>query len=538
MADTEVLVFDKLFTKGFIDDDGTNKIPEYFASEIYNLRIINGGVKPRPWQQLIYQFADGEVAWGGSAVTVYGVVANGNLGKLYCVAQESSTAKFYEVDPVGLTVTALWTFTGTVFDTTQPPRFITYGSYTIIFTWVWAPWYRDGSTFWQSSGAEIDSGVNPKFGAVFGSITFINREDKPNVVIASRPIDVTNPWYCKDWKWDGSQSIPVRGKVQGMFSTLNRLWIFTDRTIEYISADNLASTWGVTEIYTTVAFRWEPLATPDCISGGGDTLFYVTARKDIRVIWYEGNVIEPQVKSLVSVENAGITRYMQEDADVSFCFSYWDSKRNLIKNYLIEDWSVTNNAALIWDIDNTTRLRDTNKFSYGPNAAQLEWRIFINYSNKIIEDEVWGVDNTFGEDTEISWWFITQDLAFGDPIRPKQFRDFVLWGQIGNSSSFNIQVFLDNVSIFNDSITWSPGSIVDFEKANFLRKDGKKIRYEITGSWANQEIIIDFLSQEFKRRARYRRQDREFDWASALYLTDVSGNFIVDVGGSFITVTT
>lgn len=42
MADTEVLVFDKLFTKGFIDDYGTNKIPEYFASEIYNLRIING----------------------------------------------------------------------------------------------------------------------------------------------------------------------------------------------------------------------------------------------------------------------------------------------------------------------------------------------------------------------------------------------------------------------------------------------------------------------------------------------------------------
>ena len=71
-----------------------------------------------------------------------------------------------------------------------------------------------------------------------------------------------------------------------------------------------------------------------------------------------------------------------------------------------------------------------------------------------------------------------------------------------------------------------------------MRKEGKKIRYEITGSGANQEIIIDFLSQEFKRRARYRRQDREFDGASALYLTDVSGNFIIDVGGSFITVTT
>lgn len=109
------------------------------------------------------------------------------------------------------------------------------------------------------------------------------------------------------------------------------------------------------------------------------------------------------MKSLVSIENAGITRYMQEDADVSFCFSYWDSKRNLIKNYLIEDGSVSNNAVLIWDIDNTTWLRDTNKFSYGPNAAQLEGRIFINYSNKIIEDEVGGVDNTFGEDTEISW---------------------------------------------------------------------------------------------------------------------------------------
>ena len=188
-----------------------------------------------------------------------------------------------------------------------------------------------------------------------------------------------------------------------MFSTLNRLWIFTDRTIEYISADNLASTGGVTEIYTTVAFRGEPLATPDCISGGGDTLFYVTARKDIRVIGYEGNVVEPQVKSLVSIENAGITRYMQEDADVSFCFSYRDSKRDLIKNHIIEDGSVSNNVVLLWDIANSTWLRDTNKFSYGPSAAQLESRIFINYANKVIEDEVGGVDNTFGEDTEISW---------------------------------------------------------------------------------------------------------------------------------------
>lgn len=536
MADTEVLVFNKMFTKWFIDDYGTNKIPEYFASRIYNLRIVNWWVKPRPWQQLIYEFTDGEVAGWGWPVTVYLVVANGNLGKLYCVAQEWSTAKFYDVDPSWWWVTALGTFTGIAFDTTSPPRAMTYGSYTIILTWQWAPRYWDGSTWWQSSWSEIDSGVNPSFWAVFWSLTFINRADKPNYVIASRPIDVTNPWYCKDRKWSWSQSIPVRGKVQWMFSSLNRLRIFTDRTIEYISADNLTSTWWVTEIYTTPAFRWEPLPNPDVISWWGDTLFYITSRKDIRVIWYEGNVIEPQVKSLVSIENAWITRYMQEDADVTYAFSYWDSKRNLIKNAIIEWWSVANNVVLLWDISNNTWLRDTNKFSYWPSAAQLSERIFVNYWSKIIEDEVGGVDNTSWADTPISWWFITQDLALWDPIRPKQYRDTVIAWQIGNNSTFTEEIFVDNVSVFSDTITWAPGDVEDFEKATFIRKDGKKIRYEFTWSWANQEIILDFLSQEFKRRARYRREDREFDGAAASYLTDVDGTFIVDVWWSFITV--
>lgn len=44
--DIEVSV-DKLFSKGFVRDFGTNKVPEYFAHSIVNLRIKNGGVTIR-----------------------------------------------------------------------------------------------------------------------------------------------------------------------------------------------------------------------------------------------------------------------------------------------------------------------------------------------------------------------------------------------------------------------------------------------------------------------------------------------------------
>jgi len=47
MAKDTVISVDQLFSKGFVRDDGTNKIPEYFADEAINVRLVNGGIKIR-----------------------------------------------------------------------------------------------------------------------------------------------------------------------------------------------------------------------------------------------------------------------------------------------------------------------------------------------------------------------------------------------------------------------------------------------------------------------------------------------------------
>lgn len=47
MAKDTIISVDQLFSKGFVRDDGTNKIPEYFADEAINVRIVNGGIKIR-----------------------------------------------------------------------------------------------------------------------------------------------------------------------------------------------------------------------------------------------------------------------------------------------------------------------------------------------------------------------------------------------------------------------------------------------------------------------------------------------------------
>lgn len=517
MGAIQSIIFDKLFTKGFVQDDGTNKIPEYFAQSIKNIRIVNWGITVRDGQDLIYEFTG---AW---SVNVLWVVSNDNLGQLYCIARDSSADPvFYSVDYTLNTVTAIWTLTGVNLDTSNPPRFITFWSYTIILTWLGRPYYYDGVTFWQVTTWELTDGINPRFWAVFGNLTFIVRTDMPNVLMSSRPIDVANPWYCKDWLWTGSTQIVTRGKIQAVVSSLNRMRIFTDKTIEYISADNLTSTGWVTEIYSVVAFRGEPLPTPDSVCAAWEALFFVTQRKDVRAIWYEGNVVEPQVKTLSSVAWQSIIKYM-EGTDLTYAWWYFDSKRNLAKLHLIDNWSISDDAVLAWDITNTTFLRD-EKLTYGPNAAFLDGRIFINYGDRIVEDEVWWSDNAFSANAAIPWYFITQDLSQWVPDVVKQNRDTTLAGQIGNRTRVNWKIYLDvDNLVFDQDVVWAAGWLEDFEKINFLRRDSKKIRYEFSGTGVDQQFVLDYLELNIKARKKKKRLDRVF-WDNVDILVDVLWN--------------
>lgn len=108
----------------------------------------------------------------------------------------------------------------------------------------------------------MDADVNPSFGDTFAKFTITNRTDTSNVVNVSRPITLTNQGYCKDWKGTDAYTISLKGKVEGMAATLSRFWLFTDKSIEYISQSFLDDT--ASYVPTTFA-DGEQLASPNAV---------------------------------------------------------------------------------------------------------------------------------------------------------------------------------------------------------------------------------------------------------------------------------
>jgi len=129
MAKDTIISVDQLFSKGFVRDDGTNKIPEYFADEAINVRIVNWGIKIRNWH--IERYSDTGV------LTPWWIIGNDTNGKLLFVYNGT----VYDVNTTDWTATSL----GSIWSTARC-RFINYGAYTIILTGDQRP-YRYS---WQS----------------------------------------------------------------------------------------------------------------------------------------------------------------------------------------------------------------------------------------------------------------------------------------------------------------------------------------------------------------------------------------------------
>lgn len=607
MAKDTVISVDQLFSKGFVRDDWTNKIPEYFADEAINVRIVNWGIKIRDWH--IERYSNTGVLTPG------GITGNETTNKLLFVYNGS----VYDINTTTWTALNLWSITSTA-----RCRFINYWAHTIFLTWdqrpYWYNWaitivrsawfvasnvinlkvnwvamtpvvYATSSantlsliaaqilsqfssviqsstvvwsnilvtpkawvnvvitdivvTLWASqptwtltfltqvTSSELDAWINPSFWGVFAWFTMINRSDTTNVLSISRPIELTTQWYCKDWKGTDAYTISFKGQLQGMCATLSRFWVFTDKSIEFLSPSFLDSAGAY--VPTTFA-DWEQLCSPDCVVPAWDIVFFVTKNKRIRSIWYQWSVTEPQIKTITDIENSWIQKFMDEELaeDQSLAFWHYDRFNNIIKFFFVGINSNTPDTCLCWDINANQWLQDMDK-SYG-SICTLWTKQYASSAiwQSIYEDEAWEDDDW----QPIQWSFVTQAMGLSEPSLVKFRRGVTVAGQIWFETLCRMQIYIDDTLYFDKYIDWSienpfwvwwvgdawigfgsvwdvynNQSLSDFEKVidlARLRRTGKKIRFAFSWSTIWQRIVLDFLSIVYRVRSRRRVKDKRF----------------------------
>lgn len=505
---------DKLFTKWFVRDKGQNQVPDFYAHDLWNVRIKNFGITQRDWQKTIYT-----AAWDPVQFIEY---VNGEL----IIAQNGTVSKVNVAnDPVDLTSI------GSITITTQCNTLV-YGKYLIILTGVGYPRVYDGSSLTQLTSTVIANGTNPSFWASFTGFTIINSALNKNTVRISRPILPDTQVYCYDWVGSGAESAPFDSEVLALCKSLSSLWIFTRRSIEYIDKTTITNVWGISSIYSVPLWDWYEVVNSNSVVSAGDIIFFATKNKKIGTVKYRSNITTPWIDIISDNPVNSIDWYLQ-NLNFDKCRLSFDRKNNLVKIALRTETSLYNDIEVIYDIDNETWLKDDNKYI---RDRAVDWDIsyFASDISFTIKEDETGSDDDW---QEINMYYETQDMTLWEPALVKQYRGSILAGQESSISVINQKIFVDSVKVHEKNINWSDRSpllalwiggsdvwwsplgweiwtindLVDFEDVIWpvwLRTSWKKIKYIRSAQVAWQNVLIDSLSIMAVPRKRYRIWDK------------------------------
>jgi hypothetical protein len=527
MGRTEEVIIDKLFSKGFLQDKGKNKTPDFYADVFINLRIKNGGITPR--------LGTTEVFNNDEPTLIRGINSNSIISgtKVYYVSGGHLRSIDTAVDPI------VSTDIGDLM-TTNLCRIINYGTYMIILTGADKPRHYDGTTLAQVSGSEITAWVNPEFGVKYAGFTFINSKLNRNLAYYSRPITLANQNYCYDWSGSGSGTIDLKDELLGMTANLNAIRCFTKSKIQRVDKSNVTTTGGVTSPYAIEFAQGYDLASHDSIVNAGQVIMFLTKNKKIGTINYKGTVTEPQMSIISDTPWMSIDGFMQSELvdDQSESFGFYDRNQNIANWFVKSKNSTVNDICLIYDIQNETFYIDDNKFYSCMTSLGDDIYAGSAFSHRIIQDENGNSDRG----SKIYCYFETTDIVVGGwPANMKEFVGQKLAGQINSLAVINWTTYVDDALVFNKNIVWSniasttldgigsspiwgqpvggdlgteSGQLVDFEKrmgVEYLRKTGKKIKSVFSAEEIGQDFILDYYSVSYKPKKRSSRQDNSFN---------------------------
>lgn len=431
------IVLDGIFSKWVIQDrwEYTMDIP--YSPDARNIRLVNGNTVMR----------NGYVARAIDDTNI-GKIPQGmtSLDNIY-VARNSKLQK------INLTTGLYEDVAGATFSGDYPVEFVTFGKFVICLTGVWYPYILNttSGTRTQLTSTNIEAVGNPKFWATFAYGSYVSGWAEGNILYMSRWATKANPEYVYDRVGTWSEQLYMKWRILGMVATLNRLFIRTEKGIEYLSKDTIATVWGVTTTLS-VPLSWENQpASQRSIVVADDLVFFLTKTLQVKSLNYTPWVTEAQVGNISERPSQSIRSFFDMlEVDQSASYGYYNKTQRTVTWYLKKKGSTFNDVCLVYDIINDCFLIDSNRFGWCGTFFNGSYYVGSNLNSYTYEADI-GYDDDWAL---INWYRYTKRINFSSPNKRKVFREVGTVWQNTPRGEIWVDVIVDGKLQYSTIIDW------------------------------------------------------------------------------------
>jgi len=491
IEDISIVDLETPFKQWLIADKGSHLFPVQYTPNCRNIRVINGATTVRKWYKSI---SDDEV----SGRYVRGITSN---QQLYTVYDEKLKRISFATTPVN--VVDVGNFSGD-----YDVNFVNYGQYIICLTWQTFPYVYDvqANTFTQLTNANIESNANPRFWVQFAYLTIVaGSGNNSNNIYISRGITATNPEFAFDRAGTGAEKRELNSNILSLVATLDRVFIFTEKTVEYLDKGSLAAVGSYQTFITSPLSLENQPASHRSVVAADDVVFFLTKTKQIKTLNYTPGVTESQIGELSSRPGRSIQEFLNLlDDDQSQSFGYYNRTENKVYRHVKTQGEPYNNLVIVYDVENDAFLVDNNKsFSC---VTELDNKYYAGgaANTLLFQDEV-GKDDDW---VPIAWRRDTVIMNFGNPNYRKQFRTVGIGWEIDQTAEIDVEVLVDWDTEFTGTIVWDQSGNAGIAASSIWG-------LPIAGSgFQNQRVQFEELISRGRLRAKGKKIQVKFSWNS------------------------
>ena len=404
-------------------------IPASHSESIENVRLSNGSTTNRKWYKSIY-------TWSWTSIN--GINYN---DWLYFV--EDGNFKKWVSETEATTIWAIWS---------HKSQFVNYSNYQIICNWQWKPRVYNWSTLIQLT-TQIEDGSNPRFGATLSYATYLaGGWDKKGRLYMSKPSTASTPTDIYAYEWDSSYKRDMQSPIDAMCATMSRLFIFTEKKIEYIDKDTTVEVWGIPVIVSIPFSNQSSPINNEVVVVADDIVFFITKTRQIKTIWYVAWHTDPKIWNISHKDKGWISKLLETlDDDQSGAVWYFDSTQNLAVWHLRSKWYTFNNLCLVYDIIRQEFIPDSGKIFWSAcewadgkiyAGGQLSPALYIDWVGKL------------DDGNPIKRKRQTPPIFLGTYTTRKRWEWIAFAWMINANWVIQFDVIIDGTIVYTWSITW------------------------------------------------------------------------------------